>query len=74
MEQLAQAFVDVLAWFLIPFATILAVTWVVSLFRRQMFFIIFVILILHTVMLFLIFSEVEKTLDNTYFIGGKGKK
>ena len=34
MLQLAQAFVDVLAWFLIPFATILAVTWVASLFRR----------------------------------------
>lgn len=34
MEQLAQAFIDVLAWFLMPFATIVGVTWVVSLFRR----------------------------------------
>ena len=34
MVQLAQAFIDVLAWFLVPFATIVGVTWVVSLFRR----------------------------------------
>lgn len=32
--QLAQAIVDVLAWFLAPFAIILAVYWVVSLFRK----------------------------------------
>lgn len=34
MIELAQAFIDVLAWFLYPFAVIVAVTWVVSLFRR----------------------------------------
>lgn len=34
MILLAQSFVDVLAWFLLPFAVMLAVTWVVSLFRR----------------------------------------
>lgn len=34
MEILAQAFIDVLAWFLVPFATILAISWVMSFFRR----------------------------------------
>lgn len=34
MVQLAQAFVDVLAWFLLPFALVVAVNWLVSLFRR----------------------------------------
>lgn len=33
MLLLAQTFIDVLAWFLVPFAILLAVTWVVSLFR-----------------------------------------
>lgn len=31
---LGQAFIDVLTWFLIPFAVMLSVTWVISLFRR----------------------------------------
>lgn len=35
MEQLAQLTIDVLAWFLAPFAVVLAVNWVVSLFRRD---------------------------------------
>lgn len=34
MILLAQSFVDVLAWFLVPFALIVAVSWVASLFRR----------------------------------------
>lgn len=34
MADFAQAIVDVLAWFLAPFAVILVVTWVTSLFRR----------------------------------------
>ena len=32
---LAQAFIDVLAWFLYPFAIMVGVTWVVSLFRSH---------------------------------------
>lgn len=35
MEQLAQVTVDVMAWFLQPFAAILAINWVVSLFRKD---------------------------------------
>ena len=35
MEELAQAFVDVLAWFLAPFSLVMAVSWVVGLFRYR---------------------------------------
>lgn len=35
MEQLAQATIDVLGWFLVPFAYILVINWVISLFRRD---------------------------------------
>lgn len=35
MELLAQSTVDVLTWFLKPFAVILVINWVVSLFRRD---------------------------------------
>lgn len=35
MEELAQITIDVLAWFLQPFAAVLAIYWVVSLFRRN---------------------------------------
>lgn len=35
MILLAQTFVNVLAWFLVPFATIVAITWVVSLFGSR---------------------------------------
>ncbi len=31
-----------------------------------MFILIFLILIIHTVLLFMIYSEIEKTLDNTF--------
>lgn len=34
MEALAQATVDFLAWFLLPFAIILVVEWVIRLFPR----------------------------------------
>lgn len=33
--ELAQATVDVLTWFLQPFAVVVAINWVVSLFRRS---------------------------------------
>lgn len=32
-EQIAQAAIDLIAWFLLPFAFMLAVEWVVGLFR-----------------------------------------
>lgn len=35
MEALAQATIDVLAWFLQPFAVVLVISWVVSLFRYK---------------------------------------
>ena len=35
MELFAQTIIDVLTWFLIPFAGILAVSWVISLFRYK---------------------------------------
>lgn len=34
-EILTQATIDLIAWFLIPFAVMLAVEWVVGLFRRD---------------------------------------
>lgn len=33
--QIAQAAVDVLTWFLAPFAVVLAIEWVIGLFRRD---------------------------------------
>lgn len=35
MQDLVQVTIDVMAWFLAPFAVVLAVNWVVSLFRRD---------------------------------------
>lgn len=35
MQELAQVTIDVLAWFLQPFSVVLAVYWVVSLFRKN---------------------------------------
>lgn len=35
MEQLGQATIDVLAWFLQPFCLVMAVSWVVGLFRYK---------------------------------------
>lgn len=35
MEALAQSTIDVLAWFLQPFAVVLVISWVVSLFRYK---------------------------------------
>jgi len=35
MIELAQATIDIAAWFLAPFACTLAVSWVVSLFRYK---------------------------------------
>lgn len=35
MQDLAQATIDVMAWFLLPFALVTAVSWVVSLFRYK---------------------------------------
>lgn len=35
MELFAQTIIDVLTWFLIPFAGVLAISWVVSLFRYK---------------------------------------
>lgn len=35
MQELAQATIDVLAWFLAPFSIVLVVNWVVSLFRKD---------------------------------------
>lgn len=32
---IAQAAVDILAWLLLPFATVLVVEWVIRLFRRD---------------------------------------
>lgn len=34
MQELAQATVDIIAWFLAPFAVMLGITWVVSLFNN----------------------------------------
>lgn len=34
MLLLAQSFVDVIAWFLVPFAFMLVISWVISFFRR----------------------------------------
>lgn len=31
----AQAAVDILSWFLLPFATVLVIEWVIRLFRRD---------------------------------------
>jgi len=33
--QIAQVAVDVITWFLAPFAAVLAIEWVISLFRRD---------------------------------------
>lgn len=33
--QIAQAAVDVVAWFLAPFSAVLAIEWVIGLFRRD---------------------------------------
>lgn len=35
MEQLVQSTIDVLAWFLMPFAVVVVVSWVVSLFKYK---------------------------------------
>lgn len=35
MEQFAQLTIDILSWFLLPFAVILAVNWAISLFRKD---------------------------------------
>lgn len=35
MMELAQVTIDVMAWFLLPFACTLAVSWAVSLFRYK---------------------------------------
>lgn len=35
MELLAQATIDVMAWFLQPFAYVLVIYWVISLFRKD---------------------------------------
>lgn len=32
MEELVQATIDIIAWFLVPFATLLVAGWLVSLF------------------------------------------
>lgn len=34
-EIMTQATIDLLAWFLLPFAVILVVEWVIGLFRRD---------------------------------------
>lgn len=33
--QIAQAAVDIITWFLAPFAAVLAIEWAISLFRRD---------------------------------------
>lgn len=33
--QVAQAMIDTLSWFLLPFASMLAIEWVIGLFRRD---------------------------------------
>lgn len=33
--QIAQAAIDVITWFLLPFAAVLAIEWAISLFRRD---------------------------------------
>lgn len=35
MEQFAQTTVNILAWFLVPFAVVVVVDWITSLFRRD---------------------------------------
>lgn len=35
MQELAQTTINVLAWFLQPFALVLVINWVISLFRRD---------------------------------------
>ena len=35
MQVLVQATIDVLTWFLQPFANVLVISWAVSLFRRD---------------------------------------
>lgn len=33
--QIAQAAVDIITWFLLPFAFVLAIEWAIALFRRD---------------------------------------
>lgn len=35
MQELAQSTINVLAWFIQPFALMLVLSWIVSLFRRD---------------------------------------